>query len=98
MIQQPVLVAHRELIRQKITILALMELAFTRKYKSYPATLAQELRAPAYRIRKKNVLGTAGRTITFAEISETCRLPESEVRFLRVPKAGINFCSSAQLT
>eukprot|EP00189_Rhodosorus_marinus_P010031 CAMPEP_0184738272 /NCGR_PEP_ID=MMETSP0315-20130426/967_1 /TAXON_ID=101924 /ORGANISM="Rhodosorus marinus, Strain UTEX LB 2760" /LENGTH=384 /DNA_ID=CAMNT_0027205917 /DNA_START=55 /DNA_END=1209 /DNA_ORIENTATION=- len=66
MIQQPVLVAHRELIRQKITILALMELAFTR---------------------------TAGRTITFAEISETCRLPESEVEFLLMRALSLKLIS-----
>eukprot|EP00190_Bangiopsis_sp_CCMP1999_P006735 CAMPEP_0198722306 /NCGR_PEP_ID=MMETSP1475-20131203/83_1 /TAXON_ID= ORGANISM="Unidentified sp., Strain CCMP1999" /NCGR_SAMPLE_ID=MMETSP1475 /ASSEMBLY_ACC=CAM_ASM_001111 /LENGTH=381 /DNA_ID=CAMNT_0044483209 /DNA_START=145 /DNA_END=1287 /DNA_ORIENTATION=- len=64
--QQPVLVAHSDLIRQKITILALMELAFTK---------------------------TAGRTITFAEIAETCRLPQSEVEFLLMRALSLKLIS-----
>eukprot|EP00188_Purpureofilum_apyrenoidigerum_P000040 Plantae.Rhodophyta-Purpureofilum_apyrenoidigerum.ctg1017.p1 GENE.Plantae.Rhodophyta-Purpureofilum_apyrenoidigerum.ctg1017~~Plantae.Rhodophyta-Purpureofilum_apyrenoidigerum.ctg1017.p1 ORF type:complete len:385 (-),score=95.69 Plantae.Rhodophyta-Purpureofilum_apyrenoidigerum.ctg1017:60-1214(-) len=64
--QQPVLVAHSDLIRQKITILALMELAFTK---------------------------TAGRTITFVEIAETCRLPKSEVEFLLMRALSLKLIS-----
>mmetsp|Transcript_1968 Transcript_1968/g.7763 ORF Transcript_1968/g.7763 Transcript_1968/m.7763 type:complete len:86 (+) Transcript_1968:1002-1259(+) len=36
---------------------------------------------------------TAGRTITFAEISETCRLPESEVEFLLMRALSLKLIS-----